>query len=94
MAYLRIDKAVFSATVFQTMIGLLKRLISRPEKADVEPAIRVTDAEALEAFSRLSDQHLGDIGIYRKVRRVEWDTLARPLLPEKTVTFDYFRLDG
>jgi len=94
MAYLRIDKAVFPATVFQRNIGLLKRLIARPEKADGIYALRVTDARSLEAFSRLSDEHLCDIGIYRKIRRVEWDTLARPLYPQKTVTFDYFRLDG
>lgn len=92
MAYLRIDNPVLPVAIFQTVIGFLKRLISWPERADGKSSSRLTDAGALEAFSRLSDEQLGDIGVYRKVRKVEWDPLSRPLHPEKTVIFDYFRL--
>lgn len=92
MAYLRIDNPVLPVAIFQTVIGFLKRVISRSGKANGKSSSRLTDTGALEAFSRLSDEQLGDIGVYRKVRKVEWDPLSRPLHPEKTVIFDYFRL--
>ena len=94
MAYFRIENAAAPATFFQMFTGLLTRLAARPGKAGDKSGARLTNASALEAFSRLSDEQLGDIGVYRKIRAVKCDTLARSFPPGKTVIFDYFRLDG
>ena len=94
MATIRIHALASPAIIFQTVAGFFKSTIARSEKMDGNGRCRVTDERALDAFSRLDDGQLRDIGVIRRVRRVEWDTLARPLHPEKTVTFDYFRFDS
>lgn len=95
MAYIRIDSAVASTAIFRTILRLLRHAPACSTRAsEGTSAAPVRDARALEAFSRMSDEQLGDIGVYRAVRDIQWDTLARPPHAEKTVIFDYFRLDG
>lgn len=94
MSYIRIDSTMSLTSVFQVVLRVLKRIAAHPAGAGGKPNSRVTDERALEAFSRMGDEQLNDIGVYRKVRRIKWDHLDRSLASEGTAVFDYFRLDG
>lgn len=77
--------------VFQTSLLLFRRKGAH-QLAAPENATRMMDVRALDAFSRLSDEHLRDIGVSRKLHRTTWDLFDRSLSPECKPVFVYFRL--
>ncbi len=91
MAHHQIRRSSLAVTLFQKMHALIGHL-SRPVTDG--SAIRFKDTQALEAFSRLSEDQLRDIGVCRKPRRRQWDLFDRTFSPGCKPVFDYFRVDG
>lgn len=94
MAHIGFDGANVAINLLQKARLLFGRPMSGPLDARESPSARLTDGQALGAFSRLSGEQLLDIGVYRKLRRRKWDLFDRSLSPECKPVFDYFRLGG
>lgn len=71
----------------------IHQLIGLALSSSDSSASRLTDKQALKAFSGLTEDQLRDIGVYRKLRRHGWDLFDRNFPSECKPGFDYFRLE-
>jgi len=80
-------------TVFQLILRILGRANISSASGDADLRGLQRDKNTIRELSRLSDEQLSDIGMYRKRRSVRSDYLGRDLQIRQQVSFDYYRLD-
>ncbi|MEZ2127651.1 MULTISPECIES: hypothetical protein [unclassified Sinorhizobium] len=93
MADIRTDRPMSAAAIIQVMHRFLRRAIAIEPPDGVDLELRRWDRKTIQALSMLSDEHLNDIGLYRKPCRVRTDHLSRDFHLGKEIEFTYHRLD-
>lgn len=93
MADVCIGRPVPKKTVFQVILRFLGQIEASNSSGDTELGRLERDKSTVQALSRLSDEQLSDIGVYRKPRRVRSDYLSRDFHPRCQVDFDYYHVD-
>ncbi|SCW66881.1 protein of unknown function [Rhizobium mongolense subsp. loessense] len=93
MADIRTDRPISAAAIFQILPRFLRRGIAIEAPGCTELASRRQDRRTFQALAKLSDEHLRDIGVYRKPCGVKSDYLSRDFHLGKEIEFAYYRLD-